>query len=347
MIKLYKYDDVPAQLLEASASHLFYTQRWLSVLRRQYGCEYFITHHQASGAVMVFALIRCLVGKKIVSLPFSDYTRPSLVNPAELLAHVQVLREAFPDLPLCLKINFPNAADELNLSSGIPGNPRVQGHLHRVDTRQEVQLEKRMLGSFRRGVRKANAAGLNFVSNCSREGLEQFYRLFYTLRIQKHGLIPQPFDFFEKIFEEFISCGKGFFAEVWKNDCLLASAIILSHEDGLYYKWGCSSINGLKDRPNNLLFYDLLHLAQRDGYAFVDLGLSDLKVNQGLMRFKKSMGGSPSVIYSYQFLPDDYPFETIDQFKTIVDSMASIVVASGFDRKTTDMFSQTLYPLFA
>lgn len=344
MIKVYKYEDLPAAILEEHSSNLFYCSAWLSVLQKQYGCSYYATVEDSSGALMVFALIKCLAGKKLVSLPFSDYTRPDLLTPEELLNHTAALREAFSDLPICLKINFKEA---VNVPTSRLGEPVKKGCLHRIETGKEVQLGRNMYSSFKRGVRKARACGLKFETNCSREGLEQFYELFYELRMQKHGLIPQPFAFFEGVFEEFVSQGRGFFAEVRKDGKLLASAIVLQHRNGLYYKWGCSALEDLRDRPNNLLFYELLHLAQRDGFDFVDLGLSDLEANRGLIRFKRSMGGEESDIYTYQFLPEDYPFETIDQFKSIVNSMASIVVASHFDRKTTESFSQTLYPLFA
>lgn len=344
MIKVYKYEDLPANILEEHSSHLFYSPAWLSVLQQQYGCSYYSTVDVSSGAMMVFALIKCLAGKKLVSLPFSDYTRPDLLRPEDLQKHAGALRKAFPDLPVCLKINFKEAVQ--GTSSGL-GEPVDKGCLHRVETGPEVQLEHKMYGSFRRGVRKARTRGLNFETNCSREGLEQFYELFYELRMQKHGLIPQPFAFFERVFEEFISQGRGFFAEVRKDGKLLASAVVLRYRNGLYYKWGCSAIEDLRDRPNNLLFYELLHMAQRDGFDFVDLGLSDLDANRGLIRFKRSMGGKESGVYTYQFLPEDYPFDTVDQFRAIINSMASIVVASRFDRKTTESFSQTLYPLFA
>lgn len=343
MINLYKYDEIPSPLLQAHTTNLFYCPAWLTVLQKHYGCDYYATADSEREEMMVFAQIKCLTGQKLVSLPFSDYTSPGLLRPERLKQHVKVLREAFPDMPVLMKVHLPNV-DEADLNA--LAAPTETGCLHRVDTSKDVQLERNMATSFRRGVRRAHSKGLQFETNCSREGLEQFYNLFYKLRIQKHGLIPQPFAFFEKVYDEFISQGKGFFVEVRKEGRLLASALVLQHENGLYYKWGCSSLPDLRDRPNNLLFYELLHLAQRDGYDYVDLGLSDLKSNQGLIRFKRSMGGNESDIYTFQFLPDDYPDETVEQFKSIVNSMASIVVSSGFDRKTTEGFSQTLYPLF-
>ena len=294
---------------------------------------------------MLFAMIKCLAGKKLVSMPFSDYTCPGLSKPEALRKHVEVLRESFPELPVLLKVSFPGVSQA---SLGFLGTVAEEGCLHRVETGKEVNLEKNMTPGFRRGVRRAQARGLRFGTSCSREGLEEFYALFYELRMQKLGLIPQPFAFFEKVFEEFIETGNGFFTEVRNEEGrLLASALVLSYQNGLYYKWGCSSLNDLVCRPNNLLFYELLHQAQRKGYEYVDLGLSDRKVNRGLIRFKKAMGGRESPISTFEFLPEGYPHETMAQFKSIVNSMANIVVASRFDRETTEGFSQTLYPLFA
>ena len=344
MIEIYKYEDLPPHLAEGHSSNLFYSPPWLSVLQKHYGCRYYATVDAESGEFLLFALMKCLAGRKLVSMPFSDYTCPGIVQPEALKKHVEVLRAAFPELPVLLKVSFPGIPDA---SLGSLGKPAELGCLHRVETSREINIEKNMAASFRRGVRRARARGLQFETTCSREGLEQFYTLFYELRMQKLGLIPQPFSFFEKVYEEFIVKGKGFFAEVRKDGRLLASALVLSNQNGLYYKWGCSSVTDLIYRPNNLLFYELLHLAQREGFEYMDLGLSDKKVNRGLIRFKRSMGGKESPIHTFEFMPDDYPYETMEQFKSIVNSMASIVVASRFDRKTTESFSQTLYPLFA
>ena len=343
MIEIYKYEDIPPQLLHDHATNLFYSSSWLSVLQQHYGCGYYATVNQESGELMLFAMIKCLAGRKLVSMPFSDYTCPGLLQPQALKKHVEAIRNAFPDLPVLLKVSFPDVS-ETSLDS--LGKAAETGCLHRVETDRDVNLEKNMAASFRRGVRRARARGLRFETNCSREGLEQFYNLFYQLRMQKLGLIPQPFSFFEKVFEEFIQKGKGFFAEVRQDGELLASALVLCTQNGLYYKWGCSSLSSLVNRPNNLLFYELLHLAQREGFEYVDLGLSDRKVNRGLIRFKRSMGGNESAINTFEFMPDDYPHETMERFKSIVNSMANIVVASRFDRETTESFSKTLYPLF-
>ncbi len=344
MIKVYKYEDLPEQLLEEHSTNLFYCPSWLSVLRQHYGCSYYATADVDSGELMFFALIKCIAGQKLVSMPFSDYTCPGLMQPETLKEHVKALRKEFPELPVLLKVSFPDVSEN-SLSS--LGTAEEMGCLHRVNTGRGVNLESSMTPSYKRGVRRARVRGLQFGTNCSYEGLEQFYNLFYELRMKKHGLIPQPFSFFEKVYEQFISKGKGFFIEVWKEGRLLASAIVLKHQNGLYYKWGCSSLSDLVDRPNNLLFYELLHLAQRDGFEYVDLGLSDTKVNKGLIRFKRSMGGTRSDIFTFQYLPENYPHKTMEQFKSIVNSMASIVVASRFDRETTEAFSKTLYPLFA
>lgn len=344
MIKVYTYQDLPTHFLAGKEENLFYCAGWLAVLEKQYGCSIYATTDSATGELMFFAFIKCLAGEKLISLPFSDYTRPNLPTVYSLQAHIQALQQTFPQLPVSVKFSLPEL-DEKDLS-GL-GEPAGKGMLHHVATQPSVQLEKQMAGSFKRGVRRARGRGLVFGTSCSKEALDEFYNLFYKLRMDKHGLIPQPFSFFEKVFEEFFAKGKGFIAEVRKEGRLLASAIILQHQHTLYYKWGCSSQNDLIDRPNNLLFYELLHLAQRDGYRCVDLGLSDLKVNRGLIRFKRSMGGEESAIYTFQFFPEGYPSDAEAQIKAIVNSMARIVVSNRFDRDTTEKFSQTLYPLFA
>ena len=344
MIKVFKYNELPSHLGNGQERGLFYCSTWLSVLQNSYGCQYYVTADINAGEFMIFALIKGLTGLKVVSLPFSDYTCPYLASSHSLQLHIQAIQREFPDCPVVVKVNMDHVEEKEFSSLGPMAD---KGSLHRVNTTADTQLDKQMAGSFRRGMRRARSRGLLFGTSCSYQSLEEFYTLFYELRMQKFGLIPQPFSFFKRVFEEFISQGRGFFTEVWKKDQLVASAVVLQYGQGLYYKWGCSSKEHLIDRPNNLMFYELLHLAQRQGYDFVDLGLSDLKANRGLIRFKKSMGGVESSIYTFKFYPEGYPSDTEDKMKSIINSMASTVVASRFDRKTTESFSKTLYPLFA
>lgn len=289
---------------------------------------------------MVFAEARGMLGPKLVSLPFSDYTIPH-VPPHRLPLHLAALRQRFPKAPVLLKCS------DLYASPGdlaCMGKPQAKMYLHRIDLQRPAAPA--MSSAFLRGVRKAQQNGLVAAASRSRTALEEFYGLYYRLRTEKLGLIPQPISFFKLVFEHFISKGEGFFYEVRQDGQLLASAIILREGNRLYYKWGCSDQDRLSLRPNNLLFCELIKFAQDTNCQYLDLGLSDIDDKRGLIRFKESMGGAPSYIYSYTICPAAYPQALEAKLKGLVNQVAGIVVAAKLLPSQTQGFSQVLYPLF-
>ncbi len=319
--------------------HLFYHPEWLALLMQHYGYRFYMTSGPGQ-EYMIFAEADGLLGPKLISLPFSDYTIPH-VPPHRLPLHLAALQQAFPKAPILLK--FADLyADPQDLA--FMGKPAGKMFLHRIMLNNLNGVG--MSAAFIRGVRKAQKNGLVALASRSQESLEQFYELYYRLRTEKLGLIPQPLSFFELVYEHFIRKGDGFFYEVKQDNELLASAIILKEGNNLYYKWGCSAQERLYMRPNNLLFSELIKLARDTNCQYLDLGLSDLDETRGLIRFKENMGGTPSYIYSYALCPADYPLELEEKLKGIVSQVAGIVVSAKLLPAQTQGFSQALYPLF-
>jgi len=62
------------------------------------------------------------------------------------------------------------------------------------------------------------------------------------------------------------------------------------------YLIGCFSRETYVPHAPDLLFHEMIVLAQEQGKAFINLGLG---VNEGIRRFKKKWGGSPALAYEY------------------------------------------------
>ena len=56
------------------AESLFYSRSWISILRSTYGFKVFTAFDTTHRTHLHFALVDNVAGKKLVSLPFSDYT---------------------------------------------------------------------------------------------------------------------------------------------------------------------------------------------------------------------------------------------------------------------------------
>lgn len=332
---------LPADLENMSirAGSLFYNPSWLALLKQQWNFRFWKTCGPGD-EYLVLAQAKGVMGNKLVSLPFSDYTIPH-VPPARLPLHIAALQRRFPSMPVIVKCAGIYATPhELRFL----GEPVAKACLHRIAI--DGDTINRMSATFLRGVRKAQQGGLVAAPSRSEESLQQFYKLYYRLRIDKLGLIPQPLSFFKRVFERFILKGEGFFYEVKQAETIIASAIILREENILYYKWGCSSQEHLHLRPNNLLFNELISQAAATNCQYLDLGLSDLDETRGLIRFKNNMGGEPSFIYTYCQYPAEYPIVVEKQLKKKLNQMADMVVQLKLPPAQTQAFSQSLYPLF-
>jgi hypothetical protein len=319
--------------------NLFSSNTWLRLLADYYNYNFWQTQSEDDEGLIV-AEARCLVGSKLISLPFSDYVVPA-VKRGNLPGHIESLHQKFPDKPLILKLPESYAKPE---QVAFLGEPIREDCLHHVPVVSKP--ERRMSAGFRRNIRKAVKNGLEFYTTQSDSALKRFYHQYYLLRTEKLGVIPQPFSFFEAMHQRLIATGHGFYSVVSQAGSVLAMAIIIEHQKNFYYKWGCSRQDTLGLRPNNLLFFQLLHHAQEKGVENLDLGISSIDETRGLIRFKRAMGGMEQSVYTYKQLPENYPDVAEEKLHEVVNQMAGLVVQHKLSAMQTQSFSRALYPLF-
>src|SRR5262249_17297660 len=116
------------------------------------------------------------------------------------------------------------------------------------------------------------------------------YRLLILTR-RRHGLLPQPFDWFR---EMAVCLGDRMKIRLaYKSGKAISSIITLNFKGTMVYKYGCSD-----DQYHNLggmqmLFWKAIREAIEGGLAQFDFGRSDLE-NQGLLTFKDRWGAARS-----------------------------------------------------
>ncbi len=141
---------------------------------------------------------------------------------------------------------------------------------------------------------------------------------------------------------------RGFIVEAKRAGRIIASMMVLQHRKTLYYKFGCSLLDALEYRPNNLLFDALIRHAVEHQSEYVNLGLSGTSESyQGLVRFKESMGGERHDITYFESRPPQYDSENEQKFKALLSSLTEVMVAAPLDADTTSKLSEKLYPYFA
>ena len=95
--------------------------------------------------------------------------------------------------------------------------------------------------------------------------------------------------FFDLLASGLIEQGLGFVLLAYKDDECLAAAVFLHWQRTLTYKYGASVADGLKLRPNNLLFWTAIRWGCENGYTVLNMGKTDL-ANTGLRGIQEWLG---------------------------------------------------------
>ena len=339
-IDILPYREADARYRHERVNDLFYAEPWLNVLQKTYGFELQMAIDRATEQFVIFTVLDSPAGKKVVSLPFCDYTVIDPPATGAIVRLMQRLQEQYPAVPILLKTTY---GPDHPLDAAL-GTPVRRAYYHCIDT----QTFPTFSSSFKRGVKKARKSGVEITFSSEKSSLATFYELYHQLRGQKFDSIPQPYTFFEHIFDAFVAVGQGFLVEAKKDETVIASIIVLQHRQTLYYKFGCSSLDALDYRPNNLLFDALVRYAVDKQYASINLGLSGTGESyQGLVRFKESMGGKRHHITYFERRPPQYDATDEQKFKTMLTSLTKVIAKAPLDAQTTSALSEHLYPYFA
>jgi hypothetical protein len=343
LIPLKEFESGSVSLLNKHRfPNLFDSIKWLKLLNREYSFEFFAVMDEDD--FLIVARIEKFGFTKIKSLPFCDYTIPSVKSSDVFNRLIQKLQSHFPNKLIELDFLEPSTIPEMD------GKYEVakKAYVHRVNTGSHKVIDSNMNGAFLRGVRKAKKSGLNVNYSKSREALKTFYEIYHKMRINKFGKLPQPKSFFDSIWRDFINSGNGFVIEVKKESIVYASAVVLEHNGRWYYKFGTSRDNLLDERPNNLLFFELFGMACDKNISQVDLGLSGLsRQYRGLVRFKNYMGGIPQNIYSLRIEPENYNDKYETELKRFTSEVTRQIISQDPGIQSTDKFSRLLYKYFA
>lgn len=342
MVRIIPYDEISSTFYEDRVENLFYSAAWLQVLQQTYDYQWFTAIDTRTEQFVLFTVVNNLASKKVVSLPFSDYTPINTGNRESAVSIAQHLRQRYPEYRIIFKTEL-SEDDPGTVSLGLPTR---RAYYHRIPTDDPDQIS--YSSSFQRGVKKAKKVGIT-VDICLKEtGLRAFYEMYYRLRLEKFGSIPQPYEFFQNIYQAFIVTDQGFILQASREGKVIASILVLRHRNILYYKFGSSDSTALEYRPNNLLFHHLIEIAVERKCTAIDLGLSGAgSAYEGLVRFKESMGGIRHPITYFTLTPEGYDEKPEKELKTMLSSLTQIMVDQQLNVETTSQLSSIIYPYFA
>ncbi|MDT0675953.1 GNAT family N-acetyltransferase [Autumnicola musiva] len=341
-ITTYKYPDFPPGFRKKGTNLLFHSSYWIEVLRLTYKMDFVLGLDDYSEQFLIFGIVDNPFEKKLISLPFSDYSGEDNLSPETASLIIKSIQKEFPLYNIVFKSRFPSGSV---LKYGTHEKSAVYHRIEFYD-KDLKQVEESQSSSFKRGVRKAVKKEVFVERTRSENDLKEFYGLYGALRMKKFQIIPQPFTFFENIQKSFFDRNKGFMLKAVFSNKHIASIIVLEHNNAWYYKFGASAKEHLDKRPNNLLFDELIHLAIEKGIDFIDLGMSGAGEDyKGLRKFKEDMGGKeyPISLFNFEALQLE---DKEKEDKKILNEFTKLIVSQKPPIKQVSELSEFLYPFF-
>lgn len=285
-------------LLRTPEASFFHTSGWARVLHESYNYKplYFGTIEDSAFSVLVPVMeIRSLVtGKRGVSLPFTDYCGIVLHKKNSLERALEALfdsakRAGWKTIEL---------RDSNNVLHHV--TPSSKYYVHKLRLKQN---EKDMFSTFRestkRNIRKAVRQGVHIDISNSLDAVKSYYALHCKTR-KFHGLPPQPYTFFKKIYEHIIAKNKGWVILASHMRRAIAGAVFFSFRDQAIYKYGASDRRYQHLRASNLVMWEAIRSFAQEKCEELHFGRTDLD-DKGLLQFKRGWGVEEEILNYHKY----------------------------------------------
>ena len=276
----------------------FHSKAWATVLRETYHYKplYFTKLADSKISILLpfMEINSFLTGKRGVSLPFTDYCEP-LVNQDN---------NTFQFLRQIIDYGKKSGWKYYQLRGGKTLLPDVTSSsyyfIHTLDLNgSEKDIFRKFRSSTKRNIKKAAKKNVEVQISCSEESMKEFYRLNCLTR-KGHGLPPQPFHFFEKIYEHIISKNRGFVVLALYQQETIAAAVYFHFGKKAIYKYGASNSRYQSLRANNLVMWEAIKWYCENGYESFCFGRTKPE-NKGLMQFKSGWGTEQNILPYYKY----------------------------------------------
>jgi CelD/BcsL family acetyltransferase involved in cellulose biosynthesis len=241
-----------------------------------------------------------MLGVRRVTLAFSDYCDilASDKDQRDSLAS-SIIGEGFPWVLRTLARDVPEISE--------PAAHSTHYKRHVINVALPIQeMWDKMSSMAQRGVQKARRNGMTTRMASSKSELREWYLLHLRLRKSKHGMLAQPYAFFENIWDAFIEKDQGFLMLALEGEKIVAGTLYILWKDTCYYKFNASDPAHLNSRPNNLLMWNGMEEAAKRGSKFLDLGRSSAH-QEGLLNFKRGFGAEEEDLYALTYRPSQGP----------------------------------------
>lgn len=294
-INLREWDGLIKDYLSTT---IFHTSSWIRVLTETYRYKPFYlsisTGNSLKTCIPLLEIDSIITGKRVVSLPFTDYCEP-LTNDLQNIGDLfEYLKERGK------KAGWKYIELRTGMALPVEYTPAsiYHGHVLNLELSEE-ELYTNLRDTTRRNIQKARKEGVVITAGTSEEAIREFYQLNCLTR-RDHGLPPQPYMFFHKIFEHVLSRNLGQVLLASKKGKNIAGAVFFHFNKKVSYKYGASDKRYQHLRANNLIMWDAIRTYRQNGYSDFSFGRTEPE-NTGLLQFKTGWGAQEIPIYYYKY----------------------------------------------
>lgn len=277
----------------------FHSREWIKVLYDSYGYKplFFSIFENGNlrSLIPAMRISSFITGNRLVSLPFSDFCDPFF----QTIDDSRQLQEEI------LAYSQKNKLDYIEFRSSDTKFP-FEPVEFRTDLRHILTLKEEgnnLLKSFsentKRNIKKAVKENVKVVVKNDVIGLRVFYNMVCETR-QKHGLPPQPYNFFRTIYRNILGKNAGDIILAHHNGEYIAGAMYFKLGKKIIYKFGASFSKFHHLRGNPFLMWEAIKKYQTEGFKEFDFGRTELK-HEGLRRFKLGFNTEERLIYTTRF----------------------------------------------
>lgn len=285
-------------LLATPGYSFFHTANWADVLRRSYNYQpLYLSEKKADALECLLPIMEVaspLTGKRGVCLPFTDICTP-------LASSAQQFQGLFDQAAALGRKRHWKYLEirggEEHLSSEKPSQV-FWGH--ELDLSSGYQkLFSGLRDSTRRNIKKAQSEKVEVNISDTLAAVKEFCRLNVMTR-KEHGLPPQPYRFFQHLYDRVIAKSMGFVAIASVSDRIIAANVYLHFGNEVIYKYGASDKQYQHLRANNLVMWEAIKWSCDRGFGKMTFGRTEPE-HKGLMQFKAGWGARPYQIVYYKY----------------------------------------------
>jgi hypothetical protein len=293
-----EYLDWDSLLLQSNNHSFFHTSAWAKVLQESYGFLpinfVMFEKDRFSMIIPMMEVHSPLIGKRGVSLPFTDQCSPYYLKMENLQDGVQSV----------IKFGENNKWRYIDWRDGGYFTERIPPW--EVYYKHDIDLDKSESGLFsvlndnnRRNIKKAIRENVTIKIDQKFDSMKSFCQLNCITR-KRHGLPPQPFTFFKSVFTNIISPGDGAIISAFYKENMIASSVFFHFGKNVLFKFGASEMEHQNLRPNNLIMWEAIKWYRHRGFESINLGRTE-RHNQGLLQYKRTWGAKESLVKYYRY----------------------------------------------